>query len=196
MPKPTSSRHLDPRGPFVFDTRDLGRRPGSLRTVRAVVPAPDDLGTAVIGVPPGAEVELDLRLEAVMEGVLVTGTARAGVTGECARCLDPVARVVDVDLQQLYVYPDIRTADGAAADVDLGWLDDDRLDLEPALRDAVVLAMPLTPRCREDCPGLCPTCGARLADEPPGHAHDELDPRWAALAAVRDNEPTDPDQES
>ena len=61
-------------------------------------------------------------------------------------------------------------------------LDGDLLDLEPAFRDAVVLALPMSPLCREDCPGLCAECGAPLADAGPGHRHDAaVDPRWAAL---------------
>ncbi len=54
-------------------------------------------------------------------------------------------------------------------------------DLEPALRDAVVLALPLAPLCTDDCPGLCVECGGRRADLAPDHGHETLDPRWAAL---------------
>ena len=66
-------------------------------------------------------------------------------------------------------------------DDDVSRLEGDLLDLEPLLRDAVVLALPFQPLCRDDCPGLCTECGARLADDP-DHQHDEpVDPRWAAL---------------
>ena len=81
---------LDPRAPLVLDTRELGRRPGSQREVSLTVPAPADLGIEVLRVPEGAPVELDLRLEAVMEGVLLTGTATAGLEGECVRCLERI----------------------------------------------------------------------------------------------------------
>lgn len=141
------------------------------------VPAPADLGTGVIGVPPGSDVDLDIRCDSVVEGVLVTATARVRVEGECVRCLDPVASTAEVTAQELYVYPDQDVDDDEAAR-----LEGDLLDLEPLLRDTVVLALPLQPLCRDDCPGLCPTCGARLADDP-GHRHDETDPRWAALDA-------------
>ena len=176
--------HLDPRSPFVLDTRELGRRPGSTRTVRTTVPAPADLGTVVIGIPEGSDLELDLRLEAVMEGVLVTGSVRGRAVGECGRCLDEVTEPVDVTLAELFVYPEraaVAAADGDEDDDDLRGLDGDLLDLEPALRDAVVPVLPFQPVCRPDCPGLCPLCGARLADEP-GHTHETLDPRWAALS--------------
>ena len=76
---------LDPRAPLVLDTRELGRRPGSQREVSRTVPAPADLGIEVLGVPEGSPVELDLRLEAVMEGVLVTGTAHSRRSRASAR---------------------------------------------------------------------------------------------------------------
>jgi uncharacterized protein len=175
---------LDPRAPLVLDTRELGRRPGSQRQVSRTVPAPADLGIEVLQVPEGSPVELDLRLEAVMEGVLVTGTAHASLAGECARCLEPITASdrssIEVELQELYVYEDHALPEGE--DDEVSTLQDDLVDLEPLLRDAVVLALPFQPLCRDDCPGLCPECGARLADDP-DHAHDAaIDPRWSALA--------------
>lgn len=139
--------------------------------------------------PEGATVELDLRLESVMEGVLVTGTARAPLTGECVRCLEPLERELEVDFQEMYSYPDADAwgreadSDDDVEEEDTLFLEEDLLDLEPVLRDAVVLALPLQPVCREDCPGLCPECGARLADDP-DHHHDAVDMRWAALQGL------------
>lgn len=133
--------------------------------------------------------ELDLRLESVMEGVLVTGTARAPLTGECVRCLEPLERELEADFQEMYSYPDAddrsRHADTGddAEEEDTLFLEGDLFDLEPVLRDAVVLALPLQPVCREDCPGLCAECGARLADDP-DHHHDAVDIRWAALQGL------------
>jgi len=169
----------------VLDTRELGRRPGSQRQVSRTVPAPADLGIEVLQVPEGSPVELDLRLEAVMEGVLVTGTAHASLAGECARCLEPLTAEdrtsITVDVQELYVYEDHALP---GEDDEVSTLQDDLVDLEPLLRDAVVLALPFQPLCTDDCPGLCPDCGARLADDP-GHAHEAaVDPRWAALAQL------------
>jgi uncharacterized protein len=174
---------LDPRGPLVLDLRELGRRPGSMLQVTTTVPAPADLGTVVIGVPEGSDIALDLRLESVTEGVLVSGTARVHLLGECARCLDEVHDDYVARLQELYVYPERREAADEAGDPEaeaLPVLEGDWLDLETTLRDAVVLALPLSPVCRDDCPGLCSACGARLADDPT-HQHDVVDPRWAAL---------------
>nr|WP_237417752.1 YceD family protein [Actinomadura rayongensis] len=164
---------------MVLDTRALGRQPGSSRREKHKVPAPADFGGEMVGVPEGADIELDLLLEAVLEGVLVSGTASVPLTGECARCLDPISSTFEADFQELFVYPDTRSG-GNAEDDELR-LEDDLIDLEPVLRDAVVLALPLSPLCRDDCPGLCPECGARLADAEPDHHHDVADPRWAAL---------------
>ncbi|HYG91942.1 MAG TPA: YceD family protein [Nocardioides sp.] len=175
---------LDPRAPLVLDTRELGRRPGSQRELTRTAPAPADLGIEVLAVPEGSPVEIDLRLEAVMEGVLVTGTARAAVEGECARCLEPIHDQVEVPFQELYVYDDQDVGQGE--DSETGVLEDDLLDLEPLLRDAVVLALPFRPLCQDDCPGLCAECGERLADDP-DHAHEAaVDPRWQALTQLRE----------
>jgi uncharacterized protein len=176
---------LDPRAPLVLDTRELGRRPGSQRTVAFTTPAPADLGIEVLSVPEGSPVEFDLRLEAVMEGVLVTGTATAALTGECARCLEGISDDVAVDFQELFVYEESDTATDEEDD-DVSRLEGDLLDLEPLLRDAVVLSLPFQPLCQDDCPGLCVECGARLADDP-AHQHDDaIDPRWAALRELND----------
>ncbi|MCO5971044.1 YceD family protein [Actinoallomurus soli] len=187
-----SRKHLtriDPRAPFVIDTTTLGRRPGSMREDSRTVPAPADLGVEMVGVPEGADVELDFRLEAVMEGVLVSGTARAPLTGECARCLEPVTSSIEVDFQELYVYSDTRS--GESAGEDERRLEGDLIDLEPVVRDAMVLALPLSPLCQDDCPGLCSECGVRLADAEPDHHHEAVDPRWAALQGMLDQRQED-----
>ncbi|MFJ8023267.1 YceD family protein [Streptomyces sp. NPDC096311] len=183
---------LDHRNPLVFDTHELGRRPGALQRLTRTIDAPGDLGIqGVIGVPEGAPVELELRLESVMEGVLVTGTARASAKGECVRCLEPLEQVLEADFQEMFSYPDAddrnrpkaEPADDAEEDEDTLPLEDGLFDLEPVLRDAVVLALPMQPVCQDDCPGLCSECGARLADDP-DHHHDAVDIRWAALQGL------------
>ncbi len=156
------------------------------------VPAPADLGIEVLRVPEESPVELDLRLEAVMEGVLVTGTATVGLVGECVRCLAPIEEELIVDLQELFVYADQRASARDHGDDELedetGRLEDDLIDLEPLLRDAVVLALPFQPLCEDDCPGLCVECGVRLADHP-DHRHEAaIDPRWTALQQLEQGE--------
>ena len=175
---------LDPHQPLVLDTRELGRRPGSMRALHYTAPAPAGLGLVdLISVPQGDEIELDLRLESVMEGVLVSGTVTAPLAGECGRCLEPVTDELVVDVQELYAYPESTSVDTTDED-ELSRMDGDLLDLEPALRDAVVLALPLTPLCREDCQGLCATCGERLDDLPDDHSHEVVDARWEALQGL------------
>jgi len=172
--------------------RQLGRQAGSALIQTRTVPAPDDLRLELIGVPAGADVALEVRFEAVSEGVLATGTATVPLAGECARCLAPLTSSAIVGFQELYLYAEGRHDRHDKHDKhdeqeeqdagELYHLDGDLLDLEPAFRDAVVLALPMSPLCREDCPGLCAECGAPLADAGPGHQHDAaVDPRWAAL---------------
>ena len=169
--------------------RQLGRQAGSALTQTRTVPAPDDLRLELIEVPAGADVALEVRFEAVSEGVLATGTAIAPLAGECARCLTPLTSSVTAGFQELYLYPDGRHDRHDKHDEqeeqdaeELHYLDGDLLDLEPVFRDAVVLALPMSPLCREDCPGLCIECGVPLADAGPGHRHEAAaDPRWAAL---------------
>jgi uncharacterized protein len=187
--KPSGS-HARGSGDFVFDMRTLGHKPGEFKDVKRTAAAPDGLGSGLVLVPAGADVALDLRFQAVSEGVLVTGTAVAPLTGECARCLDPLTTSTGVSFQELYRYlPDPGEDEN---DVEERFLDGDLLDLEPAFRDAVVLALPLSPLCSEDCPGLCAECGAKLADAGPDHGHGEkTDPRWDLLAQLDIHDPTE-----
>jgi uncharacterized protein len=178
-----STTRLDPRAPLVLDTRELGRRPGSMRHVRRTVPAPPGWALELVQVPAGSDVELDLRLESVMDGVLVSGVVRARVTAECGRCLEPVQDEVEVDVQELFAYEPEPDADDGAV------LEGDFIDFAPIARDAVVLGLPLNPVCADDCAGLCVGCGERLRDLPPDHDHVEPDPRWSALRSLTD--PTD-----
>jgi uncharacterized protein len=184
--KPVTS-HVRGSGDFVFDVRVLGRGAGEFRDEERTVSAPDGLGSGLVLVPTGGDVALDLRFEAVSEGVLVTGSAVAPLAGECARCLDPLTSAIEVSFQELYRYLPDPGED--ANDGDERFLDGDYLDFEPAFRDAVVLALPLSPLCREDCPGLCSECGAKLTDVGPDHGHgDKVDPRWGLLAKLEIND--------
>jgi len=209
-----TTRTSTPRGALVFDVRSLGRQPGHARTRKLTVPAPADLRLELIGVPEGAAAELDLKFEAVAEGVLVTGSVTAPLAGECARCLAPVTSSVTASFTELYLYPPGRPQGAGQArdgrrhqdrpdrydehelqeqDDEERYLDGDLLDLEPAFRDAVVLALPMAPLCRDDCPGLCVECGVPLADAGLGHRHENApDPRWDGLKQFDD--PATPDQ--
>jgi uncharacterized protein len=180
MQHQTQHHHLDPRSPLVLDTRELPRRPGAMRVVERTVPAPDGLGLELIGVRTGADLVLDLRLESVSEGVLVSGSVTTPVEGECGRCLRPIGDTLVVAIQELYAY-EHSTTDETTDEDEVGRLQGELIDLEPALRDAVVLSLPTHPLCREDCPGLCPECGVHRDDLPEDHSHGQVDPRWAAL---------------
>ena len=199
-----------PHGALAFDMRSLSRQAGSARARQLTVPAPEDLRLELASVPVGASVELDVRFEAVTEGILVTGSATAPLVGECARCLAPLASTVTASFTELYLYDERprgprETHDGRRAhdqhdqhdkhewhdeyeeQDEERYLDGDLLDLEQAFRDAVVLALPMSPLCRDDCPGLCVECGVPLADAGPGHRHEAAaDPRWAALRQLDD----------
>jgi uncharacterized protein len=166
--------------PWKVDLRELGRRAGSLQELDRTVPAPADWRVELIGVPEGAEVGLHLRLESVMEGVLVSGDVDVPVVGSCARCLEPIEDRLSLDVQELFAYEGSTTEETSEED-EVRRVEGDFLDLEPLVRDAVVLSLPLAPVCTEDCAGLCVDCGERLDDLPPDHSHEVLDPRWAAL---------------
>ena len=180
-PPARTAPRLDPRRPLVLDVRELGRRPGSMRAVRVEVPAPAEMAVGMAAVPAGEQLTLELRLESVVEGVLVSGTATAPVTAECARCLTPVTDTVSAPVTELFAYPDSATEQTSEED-EVSHLVGDLLDLEPLVRDALVLDLPLSPLCRDDCRGLCADCGERLDDLPADHTHTTTDPRWAALA--------------
>ncbi|MFM1965810.1 MAG: hypothetical protein RL134_1535 [Actinomycetota bacterium] len=160
-----------------------------MKDLRLTVPATSGWGAGLARVPEGSDLDLDLRLESVVEGVLVSGSVRARVDAECARCLEPVTWDEFTDVQELFVYPPQdarghRVAEEGDDEEDAPpVIEDDLIDLEATVRDAVVLGLPIAPLCRDDCPGLCAECGALLALEP-GHRHDVNDPRWAALGAL------------
>jgi uncharacterized protein len=179
----SSTKHpkgVDSRKPLVFDTRDLS--PGVARTLTRAVPAPDYMGVELARVQAGVELELDIQLEGVAEGVLVTGTVSGPLAGECARCLEPFESAIKVRFQELFTLGGDTGQDEGAEDADSYRLDPSGLlDLEPALRDAIVLELPLSPLCEDGCQGLCAECGIRLADAEPGHRHEERGTMWAAL---------------
>jgi uncharacterized protein len=175
----STHRPLDTRSGLVLDTHELGRRAGAMKQIHTSVEAPADLGIAVIAVPPKSPIELDLRLESVVEGVLVTGTAVVQLQGECVRCLTEISDEMEIDVMELFVYPGSEATEDEASR-----LVGDLIDLEPLVRDAVVLDLPFQPLCRDDCAGLCVNCGADL-NENPGHSHEAaIDPRWERLTSL------------
>ena len=174
---------------LVIDIVDLPRVVGSVKSLRLAVPAPALLGNEVIGVPEGSSLGIEATLTSMDDGVLAQATARCHIHGECVRCLRDLDEDRTVRIDELYFLPEAVEAQRAEGDEeadDLLVVGQTSLDLEPALRDAVIPTLPLRPLCRPDCPGLCPECGERLEDLPSGHHHEVIDPRWSALAGFMD----------
>ncbi|WP_420362364.1 DUF177 domain-containing protein [Curtobacterium aetherium] len=163
--------------PYALRVRDLAHRPGDMREVSLDITVPSTLGAGLIAVREGDQMHLDVKLEGLHEGVLVSGHARAEATGECSRCLIDISELVEVEFAELFAYD-------ASEDFDYQ-VHDDHVDCEPVVRDAVVLSLPFQPVCRPDCPGLDPVTGERLADVGERPAPSVTDPRWAALGGIQ-----------
>ena len=180
----SARRHPGRSSPLIIDIARLARRPGTMFTLRSTVPSMRRVGLELIAIEQDAPLELDLRVESVSEGVLVTGTVAAPTTGECARCLTAVTGNVEITLTELFAYPESTTSATTAED-EVPRVIDDTVNLEQPIIDAVGLALPFSPLCCPDCPGLCPECGVMLATAEPDHHHDLIDPRWSTLTAIK-----------
>jgi uncharacterized protein len=164
---------------FEVNVHDLMHKPGHMREHSLEITLPADMGNGAAAVPAGVDLDLDLRLESVHEGILATGEVFADAVADCSRCLDPVTIPVEVDFQELFAYS-LTDEDGFA-------VEDETIDLEQAILDAVVLSLPFQPICKEDCLGLCADCGERLADNP-HHVHEAaIDPRWNELKKLKED---------
>lgn len=157
------------------DIRDLVGNPGSSRPVHLSEPV-EGLASELARVPEEVPVGADLLLESIVEGLLVSGPISGTMELTCARCLRSFQAPFQLEVQELF-------APGAAPGEDEYPLAEDTVDLEPMIRDAVVLAMPFAPLCGPDCLGLCERCGGdRNTGEctcPPA-----TDSRWAALESL------------
>jgi len=163
----------------VEHVTELWRRPGTRKPVRRTVTA-HGLALSTAAVPEGADLDLDLVLESIPDGVVVDGTVRAPWRGDCRRCLGPVEGALVIDVREIF---EPQPTEGET------WpLHGDDLDLGPMVRDAVLLALPLAPLCDEACRGPAPEEFPAVGDasEEPGDEGGEgpTDPRWAALAGL------------
>jgi uncharacterized protein len=168
-------REAAPNGARSIDVRDLLQSPGSSREMH-LAEVFDDLETELAKVPADVPVRIDMLLESVVEGILVTGSLSGRIDYRCARCLSPFTGDFLMEVTELFAWQtrpeedDYMVRDGA-------------IDLEPMVRDAIVVNMPFSPLCREDCLGLCERCGGdRNLGEcacPP-----QVDPRWEALGRL------------
>lgn len=175
-------KKLDPRDPLVLDVHELPRRAGESKKINVKLKLPNSLSNGPVVIEKDHEVELDLLLEAVVEGVLVTGNIILEFDAECSRCLDPIHYEICPFITELYLYDDKELNENEEDEV--RQLQGDLLNLEPALIDAVVLELPTRPLCKDDCLGLCAQCGIRL-DENPEHKHEIIDPRWSILSQLK-----------
>ncbi len=155
-----------------IQVKDLIQKPGTMKELELVHSLENPLGTDVVAVPKGRKLKLFVRLESVHEGILVTVSGDAVADTECSRCLEPMQEEIEIELQELFHYQPKEEDDFA--------IEQDRVDLEQALIDAVVPNLPIKPLCSEDCPGLCADCGEKL--DVGVHNHEKpIDPRFDAL---------------
>lgn len=159
---------------YTENVLDLSRRAGEMREREREFDVPEQLGEAVAVVPAGERMALKIRLESVHEGILATVEVSTKVHSECVRCLRKMTAALRVDFQELFAY--------TRTEADEYEVHGDHVDLEPPLRDSVVLALPFQPVCSPDCPGLDPESGELLAVGETAASHVGTDPRWAALA--------------
>jgi uncharacterized protein len=165
-----------------LDLRRVRLRPGEeFREEQEIEIAPLELGgQRYVAVP--EQVSGELTLTQTTSGTLFQLRFIVRLHGPCWRCLDDAALDQAVDVREYQ-------AEDSEGDEELEspYIAENRLDLSRWARDSVVLELPDKILCRDDCAGLCPVCGKNLNREPHGHEGEESDPRWAALAELRDN---------
>lgn len=160
--------------PFLVGVGSILASPGSRRRVEVAGSLPGlELETSAVAVVEEEPITFAGLLEAVHEGILVTGTVRCHWRGTCRRCLEPASGELSVAVRELCVERGDEETTYA--------LGHEQLDLEPIVHDACILELPLAPLCREGCLGLCPACGANRNDDPCGCDASRGDPRWSAL---------------
>ena len=180
------------RSIYLFNTHDLPHRAGEMREYQLDLKIQEPVGVDLLSVKPGEVIEVDLRLQSVDEGVLATARVMATATGECTRCLKPITWPIDENFTELYYYElaagkrGSKSKSGKDEDIDLdeddlSFMVGDDIDLEPAIRDAVILNLAVNPLCTEDCPGLEEKQGQSWAYLPAEQVQTPADQRWAAL---------------
>jgi uncharacterized protein len=169
------------QSPFKVNLHELPRRAGEMRENVLDFAAPESIGVPLLRIPSGTSVAINFKAESVDDGVLITGQVKSHAQGECGRCLDAIDFPVEQRFQELFLYTS-RKPEGPDQDVDIFLLEGDIADLEIAVRDAVILSMPVNPICTPDCKGLCPRCGEKWSELPQDHSHEIVDPRWSGLA--------------
>ena len=165
----------------TFNLRNAKLRPGEqFRDVLEVDLEPLELGGQRY-VPVPEHPEAVLALTQTSSGLVLELELEARVLGPCVRCLADAGLDVRVTAREYQA-----TSPGESDELTTPYVEDTRLDLSAWAHDAVALALPDKILCREDCAGLCPVCGKDLNREPHEHEGEEADPRWAALAELKD----------
>src|SRR5699024_7963438 len=168
----------DETKPWIVSVTDLIDAPGASEELEVTWPAPAELAVPLLGVEQGSPMQVDIRLDSVHEGILVSGTVTGALTGQCSRCLDSITGTTTVDIQELFQFEyDPTLEDDEQHRVERGVV-----SVDAVVRAALVTSLPFQPRCSRECEGLCDQGGSRLADAGPEHYREQLDPRWAALA--------------
>ncbi len=167
---------------LLRNVAELLRDPGSRRHIALSLPiadlAPDGLSVVDARVPPHATVVVVVELEALPDGIVVTGDFSAPWEAECRRCLSPARGTLSPHVRELY-----RVA--PQPDDDAFPLENEQLDLAPLVAEALTLDLPLAPLCRPGCAGLCPVCGADLNEGDCECDRAVSDSRWAALDVLK-----------
>ncbi len=154
-------------------------------------------------VDPGADIQLAgpvrgrLDLARTNRGLLVRARVGTALAEACSRCLRPVETPLDLVIDE-EALPSVELTSGAAVDTaaepDVTRLTGDHeLRLLPLILDAIVMAEPIAPLCRPDCPGLCPVCGQDLAEADHAPHATEIDPRLEVLRSFRVDESAETD---
>lgn len=162
--------------PLVVNVAELLRRPGSDRPLEAVVTA-EELGVVDPRVEPADTVAVQVKLESLSDGIVVTGRVRSPWRDSCRRCLVPIEGTAEAEVEELYSQRQVDEAFPVVGE---------QIDLAPMARELVVLELPMAPLCRPDCAGICPSCGVNRNETPCDCAPPAPDDRWAALDALRE----------
>jgi len=174
---PDNSSALREMSKLSLDISELLHRPGTSKRLDFSEEI-EGLGLEMGRVQP--QLDFSLELSSLVEGILVSGRVRGTYVLECIRCLTEFDQRLEVDVSEVLAY---ESQPGAEEGYEIAG---DHAFLEPVMRDAVILAMPLNPLCRPDCKGLCPVCGADRNSTDCGHDAGRKDLRWVPLEQLKD----------
>lgn len=184
-------------GSFNISLTHVPRRPGNMWESTLEFAAPADLEVGMAKLAPGSKIPADIRMESVLDGVLVNLDFEFEVEAECARCLEPFMWTDEAHVTELFLYEEtdsrgrvVPAPENESDELTVFYVHEDSIDLLEVIRDAIVLDLPLSPLCQPGCLGICQQCGEKLEDE--SHDHPRVDARWAALEGLLESSKNDP----